>query len=197
VIKRIATCSKFLERREKPDFLLRLQKYYHIDQNLRGCNQSCIPACTNGWKMYLVKESSALYEVKKEYNVNVSTFYTQKTIFNIMYVRSIEHRAVRLLTLWIRITNFWNWNERPSYVEIALGDHHGHGIIVVSRNMEGSLWAVMEYLQNASKQIQRQFHKRWTAANGQSLHAGRCYARTSQFFVRTHDDDRNDTTSYV
>ena len=43
----------------------------------------------------------------------------------------------------------------------------------------------MEYLQNASKRIQRQFHKHWTAY-GQSLHAKR-YACTSRFYVHTHD----------
>ena len=58
----------------------------------------------------------------------------------------------------------------------------------------GSLQVMMKYLQNASKRIQRQFHKRWTA-NGQSLHTDRCYARTSQFFIRMHD--RNDATPYV
>jgi len=53
--------------------------------------------------------------------------------------------------------------------------------------MKKSLRAAMEYLQDTSKRIQRQFYKRWTA-NCQSLHE-QCYARMSRFFIRMHNDD--------
>ncbi|EGI66700.1 hypothetical protein G5I_04747 [Acromyrmex echinatior] len=60
------------------------------------------------------KESSASYDVKKEYNIT-------------------EHRAVRLLSRRYDPTNTgYKFLEiginvgPPSYVEIALGDHRGH-----------------------------------------------------------------------
>ena len=62
--------------------------------------------------------------------------------------------------------------------------------------MEEPLRAAMKYLQDAAKRIQEQFYKRWTA-NRQRLHAERCYARMSRFFVRMHYDDRNDAMMYV
>ena len=46
-----------------------------------------------------------------------------------------------------------------SYVEMTLGDHCGHELSLV----DGPLRTKMEYLQNASKRIQRQFYNRWIA----------------------------------
>jgi len=65
----------------------------------------------------------------------------------------------------------------PSYVEIVTelrGKLSRTRTVAVSRNMEGSLRAIMEYLQDAAKRIQGQFYKRWTA-NRQCLHTERCY----------------------
>ena len=44
--------------------------YYHVRHNLRGCNQSCDTRLYERLKkIYFAKESSASYDVKKEYNM--------------------------------------------------------------------------------------------------------------------------------
>jgi len=118
-----------------------------------------------------------------------------------MYVHSTEHCAVRLLSRRYDLTNMGykfleiGINVGPSsYVEIALGDHRGHELslsLETWKNLYEQRWNIYKMLR-----IQGQFYKLWTA-NRQSLHAERCYARTSRFFVHTHYDDRNDATPYV
>ena len=77
--------------------------------------------------------------------------------FNIMYLHSMEHGAVRLLSKHYDIltnTSYKFFGIGPSsYVELALEDHRGR-IITLSRSMEGLLRATMEYLQDASKRMQ-------------------------------------------
>jgi len=80
----------------------------------------------------------------------------------------------------------------PNYVEIVLEDYRG--IVAISRNVEELLWAAMEYLQEASKWIQRQFYKRWTA-NYQNLHSEQ-HSYVSILRPILHYD-RNDATPYV
>ena len=48
-------------------------------------------------KMYFAKKSNASYNVKKEY-VSFNVLYTKETLFNIIYIHSMEHRAVHLLS---------------------------------------------------------------------------------------------------
>ncbi len=54
-----------------------------------------------------------------------------------------------------------NWNQHRS-TELR-GDRLGRSLrtrtVAVSRNVEGSLQAAMEYLQDTSKRIQKQFYK--------------------------------------
>jgi len=45
--------------------------------------------------MYFAKENSVSYDVKKEYNM---FYHIHKRNVNIVYVHSMEHRAVRLLS---------------------------------------------------------------------------------------------------
>ena len=118
-----------------------------------------------------------------------------------MYVYSTEHHVVRLLNRTLRPDEYdykyleIGINVGPPSCEDRPERSSRTWIVAVSRNVEGSLWTAMKYLQNASKRIQRQFHNGWIA-NGQSLNDAMLDA-TYRFFVRTHDDDRNDATPYV
>jgi len=86
MIKHVATCLKFLEIEGGPALPLQFQKYYHIiciiicilpyyyksiRRNLRECNQFCDVRLIYERlkKMYFAKESSASYNVTKEYNM--------------------------------------------------------------------------------------------------------------------------------
>ena len=64
------------------------------------------------------------------------------------------------VTIWRIRTNFWKLD--PCWPTELRRDHRGHESSLF-RNVEESLWAAMEYLQNASKWIQGQFYKHWTA----------------------------------
>ena len=73
-----------------------------------------------------------------------------------MYIHSMEHRKMCLLGRHYDLTTTGykfleiGINVGPlSYVEIALGDHRGHELLL-SRNVEGPLRAAMEYLQDAA-----------------------------------------------
>ncbi|XP_018343881.1 PREDICTED: uncharacterized protein LOC108749592 [Trachymyrmex septentrionalis] len=90
--------------------------------------------------MYFAKESSASYDVKKEYNIC-----------------NPQHRAMRLLSRRYDLTN-----TGYKFLEIGInvgppsyGDRSRRSsrtrTVAVSRNLEESLRAAMEYLQNASK----------------------------------------------
>ncbi|KYN16367.1 hypothetical protein ALC57_11376 [Trachymyrmex cornetzi] len=92
--------------------------------------------------MYFAKESSASYDVKKEYNI-------------------MEHCAVRLLS---RRYNLMNTGYKfleiginagpPSYVEIALGDHRGHELSLSLETWKGlceQRWNIYKMLRNEYK----------------------------------------------
>ena len=69
-----------------------------------------------------------------------------------MYVHSMEHHAVHLLSRRYLTATGYKFLEiginigPPNYVEIALEDHHGQWIVAVFRNVEDPLRAAMEYL---------------------------------------------------
>ncbi|EGI59505.1 hypothetical protein G5I_12342 [Acromyrmex echinatior] len=90
-------------------------------------------------KMYFTKENSASYDVKKKYNIT-------------------EHRAVRLLSRRYDLTGY-KFLEiginvgPPSYVEVALGDHHGHELSLSLETWK-SLYEQRWNIYKISKRIQ-------------------------------------------
>ena len=89
-------------------------------------------------------------------------FYTkERFFFNIMYVHSTEHRAVRLLSRRYDLTNMgYKFLEiginvgPPSYVEIALGGHRGHELLLSLETWKGlyeQRWNVYKMLRNEYK----------------------------------------------
>jgi len=89
-------------------------------------------------------------------------FYIQeKTLFNITYVHSMEHRAVCLLSRRYDLTATGykylkiGINVGPlSYVEIALGDHRGHELSLSLETWKGlyeQQWNIYKMLRNEYK----------------------------------------------
>jgi len=80
-------------------------------------------------------------------------------LFNITYVYSMEHRAVRLLSRRYDLTDYATsiWKLESTLVHRDLcGDRPGRSSwtrIAISRNVEEPLRAAMEYLQDVTKRI--------------------------------------------
>ena len=81
--------------------------------------------------------------------------------FNIMYVRSPQHRAMRLLSRRYDLTNTgYKFLEiginvgPPSYVEIVLGDHRGHELslsLETWKSLYEQRWNIYKMLRNEYK----------------------------------------------
>ena len=84
-----------------------------------------------------------------------------------------------------------------SYVEIALGDHHRHEL---SLSLE--TWkSLYEQRWNIYKMLQNKYKDNFISVGSLTVRVcmlnDTSYARTSQFFVRTHYNDQNNATPYV
>ena len=94
-------------------------------------------------------------------HVSFNVLYTKETLFNITYVHSMEHRAVRLLSRRYDLTTTgYKYLEiginvgLPSYVEIALGDHRGHELSLSLETWKGlyeQQWNIYKMLRNEYK----------------------------------------------
>ncbi|KYN24346.1 hypothetical protein ALC57_04055 [Trachymyrmex cornetzi] len=113
-----------------------------------------------------------------------------------MYIHSMKRRAVRLLSRRYDLTSTgYKYLEiginvgPPSYVEIALGDHRGHELSLETWNgLYEQRWNIYKMLRNEYKN---------NFINVGPLTVRVCTLQnnvTSRFFIRTHDDDRNDAT---
>jgi len=117
-----------------------------------------------------------------------------------MYVHSMEHRAVYWtdVMIWrLRITSIWKLESTLVHrvtVEIALGDHRGHELSLSLETWKG----LYEQQWNIYKMLRNEYKDNFISIG--PLIVSVCTlndARTSRFFIRTHYDDRNDTTTYV
>jgi len=94
-------------------------------------------------------------------HVSFNVLYTKETLFNITYVHSMEHRAVRLLSRHYDLTaTGYKYLEiginvgPPSYVEIALGDHHGYELslsLEIWKGLYEQQWNIYKMLRNEYK----------------------------------------------
>jgi len=80
-------------------------------------------------------------------------------LFNITYVHSMEHRAVRLLSRHDLTVTGYKYLEiginvgPPSYMEISLGDHRGHELSLSLETWKGlyEQWNIYKMLRNEYK----------------------------------------------
>ena len=87
---------------------LRFQKCYHIRHNLRGCDQSCDTRLYERFKKCTSPKRAAhrtTWRVNITCNISFNILHTKEMFFNIMYVCSPQHRAMRLLSRRYDLTN--------------------------------------------------------------------------------------------
>ena len=113
-----------------------------------------IPVCTNSWKNVFRQR-----EQRTTWRRNVTCKFQRciqkkRKCFSTLCTYSMERSAFIEQTLRPDEYKFLQTgiNGPPNYVEIALGDHRRHKL-----SLETSLRTAIEYLQDAWKQIQRQF----------------------------------------
>ena len=159
MIKHVATRLKFLERVGRTCLSSSIITIPYTSQFTRMQSVLRYPLVQTVKKMYFAKESSASYDVKKEYNKFQHSIH-KKTFFNIMYVCSPQHRAMRLLSRRYNLTNTgYKFLEiginvsPPSYVEIVLGDHCGTPTLSLEtwKSLYVQRWNIYKMLRNEYK----------------------------------------------
>jgi len=186
--------NSWKEQRGYPLFSSRSLSYIAI---YAGTISLTILACTNGWTIYFAKNSNASRN-KEGSNISISfnVLYTKEMFFNCHYVRTqngVSRGAFTEQTIWLQI--FGNWNQRWSTELCGDRPEKSSRTQIVFRNVERLLY---EQRWNIYKMLRNEYKDNFISVGLLTVKVCTLnYARTSQFFVHIHYDDRNDATLYV
>ena len=160
MIKHVATRLKFLEKVGRTCFSSLIITIYVIIY--ADAISLAIPACTNGLKK-CTSPKRAAHRTTWRMNITCKFQHSihKKNVFFLHYVCSPQHRAMRLLSRRYDLTNTgYKFLEiginvdPPSYVEIILGDHRGHELLLSLEtwmSLYEQRWNIYKMLRNEYK----------------------------------------------